>query len=222
MRTQKVFSPQANNFATSQSAEVFIYETRHSCLGWFVYPNLENQQGISLHSHNYCDDIEIVMQGTGYRFYDNSSLVQVPMGTIIANPANSPHSLIAKKGESLLAFGYRCPPEYSGTVLKHSSACTSERKAKEFSIYDQDITHIDNTNCQVWAFHCKDNLQLPASSAPERTVIVLDGTLKIKISKDEYILNAGEILLSEVANENIQCSGSARFLLLAPKLKESF
>lgn len=200
-------------------SEVFIYETQKSCLGWFVYPNRNEQQGIGLHLHRTCDDVEIVMSGTGYRFLPGHRLEALPTGTVIVNPPSSPHSLVAKAATGeVVVYGYRCPPEFSGEALdwRRPSHLELPRRAVELRPGAMATQAAQGDNAFVCRLRVEGEQTLPAPLWEERTLVVMEGTLRVSQSGRELELGAGDIALASGAETLSLSSEGASVLVLEP------
>lgn len=162
-------------------AEEFFYHSPHSCLGRFVYPNQQSIQGIGLHSHPTCWDIEIVIAGRGFRMVGDGKLEALKPGTLLLNPPGIAHSMLAEKNQELLVYGYRCPPEYTGDVLLPELLCP-EGLADVICVGDGSATELRTWNLgivKVQSLGGSGARTIAAGALGEKTMIVLGGAVQI-------------------------------------------
>ena len=104
--------------STQFKSEGLIFESEHSLVTYFVSPNINNSNGIGLHTHKICDDIELLLEGEIYCYKTEGNFSKHHAPLLIVNRPQVPHSIVTQKSNTnITLLSFRFPRCYTGMPI---------------------------------------------------------------------------------------------------------
>lgn len=175
--------------------EQHIFDTHVVAVSSFHYPNSENLQGINLHTHELCDDVEIIIDGTPGRIAGTNKVKQLFSNTLILNPPRSLHSLIQLDENESTIVSFRFPRDYNGTaysISDYKNLKKTRPSSKVFHLSELSVGKIYQT-IKSYAYLVDKNI-FKHKDSDEVFLIALTQKLILKIDSQILSINRGDIL----------------------------
>lgn len=205
--------------------ELHLHESSYSCTSLFTFPNAKNLKGIAPHIHDYCDDIEVLLNGE----------IAVPATAYTARIVPAPHLIINRQGAAhgffahsaiVVVVGIRTPKSYQGRSLLSTwqQECV-ERLGPPPTVDFIDLRgecNVEYTtdNTLVRVHHISNQVVFDSLPWPERVLISLaaielraeNWAVNRRVPKHALVILPGEVAITCIAR------GGATVVELIPGL----
>lgn len=184
------------------SGEQHVYDTPSVAVSSFHFPNCQNLKGIGLHTHQKCDDVELVIDGSPCRIVGFNEVEKIPPTTLIVNPPDSPHSLLQLDEQESTVLSFRFPRDYKGKAFSANAFNELSRTAPKSWIFDlnSDDNRLIYTTSRSYAYLTNKHLYLDRKSK-ETIFVALSKYLKLKTESQIIELERGDILVLNSFNK---------------------
>ena len=194
--------PKPSSLSSSEGA---VYESKEALVTYFLYPNVNKSDGIGLHTHAICDDIELLLSGSVYCYETQGAFSKHFAPLLIVNRPGVPHSIIKTGGPPTTLLSFRFPYSYEGTPIDIKPEPPINRNLKrlqqlfvEIDMFSRD-TLLYKTDLSSGYFYSITNVkkELPACSRFQETFLLNIGDKAVLVEESDRgtILQPGGLLI---------------------------